>query len=202
MCGGLWEFWNFWAYTKWLYTVPYFEHLKWFEMPPLGFIGFAPFALECSVLVNLLNVARRGRRWEAWDRTGPGTPRWLAIPAVAVALTFNGFVYAGLEVFTVKSVAPTLAEMENVDGVVLEKLGRSGVTRPPLLLRRTATLDGLAALARQSGIPPDDLRALREAARLVDLAGLGAANYNALGRLDITTIGELAQQDPVALFFL
>ncbi len=199
ICGGLWEFWNFWAYTKWLYTVPYFENLKWFEMPPLGFLGFPPFALECYVLVNLLNVARRGRSWEAWDRTGPGAPRWLAIPAIAVALLFNGIVYAGLEALTVKSVAPTLAEMDDLDGDVVDRLGRTGVTAPPLVLRRTATAQGLAALARESGIAPDDLSALREAAGLVDLAGLGAANYNALSALGITTIAALAQQDPVAL---
>ena len=39
VCGGLWELWNYWARTKWIYTVPGFEELKLFEMPVLGFLG-------------------------------------------------------------------------------------------------------------------------------------------------------------------
>lgn len=46
-CGLLWEFWNYWALTKWTYTVPYFGGVKLFEMPVLGFLGFPPFAVEC-----------------------------------------------------------------------------------------------------------------------------------------------------------
>ena len=47
LCGFLWEFWNYWALSKWTYTVPYLGHLKIFEMPVLGFLGFPPFAVEC-----------------------------------------------------------------------------------------------------------------------------------------------------------
>jgi hypothetical protein len=47
VCGLLWEFWNYWAISKWTYTVPYLGHLKLFEMPVLGFLGFPPFAVEC-----------------------------------------------------------------------------------------------------------------------------------------------------------
>ena len=53
ICGLLWEFWNYWAAAKWIYTVPYFAEYKLFEMPILGFIGFPPFALECYVLYHL-----------------------------------------------------------------------------------------------------------------------------------------------------
>jgi predicted flap endonuclease-1-like 5' DNA nuclease len=200
LCGGLWEFWNFWAYTKWLYTVPYFEHLKWFEMPPLGFLGFPPFALECYVLVNLLNAPRRGRMWETWDGTGSGAPRWLAICATSVALVFNAFVYAGIETLTVKSVAPKLADIEGVSEAIASALGQSGVTTPPRLLRRTATPEDRATLARASGLGLETLTAVRQAALLVDLKGLGAANYNALRRLGIGTVEELARQDAGALF--
>ncbi|MFL5735652.1 MAG: hypothetical protein ACJ78Q_21045 [Chloroflexia bacterium] len=45
-CGVLWEFWNFWAFPKWYYTVPYVGFLKVFEMPVLGYLGYGPFALE------------------------------------------------------------------------------------------------------------------------------------------------------------
>ncbi len=47
VCGVLWEFWNYWAITKWTYTVPYLGDIKVFEMPVLGYLGFPPFAVEC-----------------------------------------------------------------------------------------------------------------------------------------------------------
>jgi hypothetical protein len=56
LCGLMWEFWNFWAGTKWVYMVPFFGSWKVFEMPVLGFLGFPPFALECWILYHLLRV--------------------------------------------------------------------------------------------------------------------------------------------------
>lgn len=50
ICGLLWEFWNYWATTKWIYTLPFLQHPKLFEMPMAGFLGFLPFAVECYVL--------------------------------------------------------------------------------------------------------------------------------------------------------
>ena len=47
VCGVLWEFWNYWALSRWTYTVPYLGHVKLFEMPVLGYLGYPPFALEC-----------------------------------------------------------------------------------------------------------------------------------------------------------
>ncbi|MGR3178517.1 MAG: hypothetical protein ACUZ8E_10715 [Candidatus Anammoxibacter sp.] len=46
VCGLLWEFWNYWSATKWVYTAPFTHDIKIFEMPIIGFIGFAPFAWE------------------------------------------------------------------------------------------------------------------------------------------------------------
>jgi hypothetical protein len=57
VCGLLWEFWNYWATTRWTYSVPYLGHLKVFEMPVLGYLGFPPFALECYAMYHWL----RGR---------------------------------------------------------------------------------------------------------------------------------------------
>src|SRR6185295_3618624 len=36
VCGVLWELWNYWAATRWTYTVPYLGGVKIFEMPVLG----------------------------------------------------------------------------------------------------------------------------------------------------------------------
>ncbi|MBI2162020.1 MAG: hypothetical protein HYU25_16865 [Candidatus Rokubacteria bacterium] len=65
LCGVLWEFWNYWALTKWTYSLPYAGDLKLFEMPVLGYLGFPPFALECFAMYHWL----RGRLGE-----GPRTP--------------------------------------------------------------------------------------------------------------------------------
>jgi hypothetical protein len=57
ICGGFWEFWNFWAGIKWVYTVPWpFNKIKIFEMPCLGFFGFPPFALECYAMYHFLRA--------------------------------------------------------------------------------------------------------------------------------------------------
>jgi len=50
ICGLLWEFWNYWAGAKWHYTVPILGHVKIFEMPVLGYLGFPPFAVECHAM--------------------------------------------------------------------------------------------------------------------------------------------------------
>ena len=60
VCGALWEFWNYWAATRWTYAVPYLGGIKIFEMPVLGYLGFPPFALECYAMYHWLR-GRLGR---------------------------------------------------------------------------------------------------------------------------------------------
>jgi hypothetical protein len=63
VCGFLWEFWNYWALSKWTYTVPYFGNVKIFEMPVLGYLGFPPFAVECWVIyIFLRSLLPPGKR--------------------------------------------------------------------------------------------------------------------------------------------
>jgi hypothetical protein len=63
ICGGLWEFWNYWARAKWIYTVPILGDIKIFEMPVLGYFGFPPFALECfAMYVFIRRLVWRGSR--------------------------------------------------------------------------------------------------------------------------------------------
>ena len=50
VCGLLWELWNYWGGTKWIYNVPILPDVKIFEMPILGFGGFPPFAVECFAM--------------------------------------------------------------------------------------------------------------------------------------------------------
>ena len=63
LCGVVWEFWNYWCGTKWIYNVPILPEVKIFEMPILGFGGFPPFAVECFAMYVLV----RGLLWRgAW----------------------------------------------------------------------------------------------------------------------------------------
>ena len=55
ICGFLWEFWNYWSLTKWVYSVPFFEKGKIFEMPLAGYAGFLIFSLGTIAFKNFLN---------------------------------------------------------------------------------------------------------------------------------------------------
>jgi hypothetical protein len=49
LCGFLWEFWNYWSLTKWVYHLPFlgaWEQYKYFEMPVPGLAGFIAFGIE------------------------------------------------------------------------------------------------------------------------------------------------------------
>jgi hypothetical protein len=61
VCGFLWEYWNSWAETRWVYRIPFPTVFRIFEMPLLGFLGFGPFALECFCMYE---TCRR-----VWRRT-------------------------------------------------------------------------------------------------------------------------------------
>ncbi|MBN1898713.1 MAG: hypothetical protein JW827_08050 [Spirochaetes bacterium] len=60
VCGFLWEFWNYWALTKWKYSVPILSHIKIFEMPIPGYFGFPAFAVELYLMYNFFQVLYPG----------------------------------------------------------------------------------------------------------------------------------------------
>jgi hypothetical protein len=43
--GFFWEMWNFYSLPKWIYTIPYVDFWKVFEMPIIGYLGYLPFGL-------------------------------------------------------------------------------------------------------------------------------------------------------------
>ena len=67
VCGILWEFWNYWAGTKWIYNVPYLQRPKVFEMPLAGFLGFMPFAVEVYAFWQLLLYLAGKRPAAGWS---------------------------------------------------------------------------------------------------------------------------------------
>jgi hypothetical protein len=63
VCGLLWEFWNYWALAKWTYHLPFLgsmEHVRYFEMPVIGLLGFIPFGLECWVMWQSMRIPLDG----------------------------------------------------------------------------------------------------------------------------------------------
>ena len=50
VCGRLWEFWNYWARARWIYTFPISQQWKIFQMPVPGYLAFPVFALECFAM--------------------------------------------------------------------------------------------------------------------------------------------------------
>lgn len=53
--GLVWESLNSGCERGWIYTVPFFEHPKLFEMPLPGYLGYVPFLLEAGAALSLLD---------------------------------------------------------------------------------------------------------------------------------------------------
>lgn len=73
-CAFFWEMWNFFAYPKWVYTVPWVNFLHIFEMPLLGYGGYLPFALEIYALYHLV-VGLLGQKTSNYLRIAPEEKR-------------------------------------------------------------------------------------------------------------------------------
>ncbi len=170
--GILWESFNSVARGKWIYTVPFLEHVKLFEMPPIGFVGFTFFALEVWSLYHLLLPRTESR-------------------TLAPSLLFAVLVLAGMDRLTVSSTTPLLADLPGVTNDVGSRLQRAGYTDLFRLARAP-----VAELAYRAGISPDEARAAREAARLSTLRGIGTRHAAALIASGIGTVEALAQADP------
>src|SRR5213083_1465719 len=170
--GVLWEAYNVGSRGKWIYTVPFLEHMKIFEMPPIGFLGFTFFALEVWSLYHLLA-----------PRTRPRT----VLPSVAVA----ALVLAGIDHWTVSSVTPRLGDLPGISDEVRGRLQDAGW--PDVFrLARTPT----AELAYRARITPEAAQVARQAARLSTLRGIGTRHAAALIAGGIATVEALAQADP------
>lgn len=185
ICGLMWEAWNYLAVGRWVYTVPYLDRVKLFEMPPLGFLGFPPLAVA-------------GYAFLAW-LDGAGRRAGAALRAAAAALTL----VAGLAVLgamdreTVAAVVPRLEGVLPLDAAARAALRHHGERSVRALARLPAA--ALPAVAREAGIDPEALAKARAWARLARLKGLGNENVARLWALGIRDVADLARQDPAAL---
>ena len=55
ICGFFWEMWNVNSFAHWEYTVPFVDRFQIFEMPLLGYAGYLPFGVECTVIASLIS---------------------------------------------------------------------------------------------------------------------------------------------------
>ncbi len=141
LCGFLWEFWNFWAGSKWIYTIPYFDFFKVFEMPVLGFLGFAPFALECWLFYQLALVLRQRL---------PSAGLGARISLVAISLVYCLLVFQGIERWTVHEYRSFIASAKataspNIVFLYIDDLGWRDAGFMGSTYYRTPHLDRLAS---------------------------------------------------------
>lgn len=196
LAGLLWESLNFWARAKWIYTVPFFEEFKLFEMPLLGFGGFPPFALECAVLYRLLVYERLAPAFGIYGqvratRLAPGA-RALAVGLALVAiLAIDRYEY-----LTMASVTPKVERVESLDGptkTVLRELGAVYLTD----LEGWSGRELWAAL--DSELNAEQTEDLRRLSALYLHEGIGVDSGNMLVRAGIGSLEELAQAGDIEL---
>jgi hypothetical protein len=126
--GFLWETYNHWARGKWIYTVPLLEDLKWFEMPPLGFVGFPFFALEAWAMYH-------------------ARPRWSPI-VVLMTLVFSGATLLGMERWTISSTVPPPSVWEHASTDQSARLATlRGIGTEHAFVLRAAGVSSVCALA-------------------------------------------------------
>src|SRR5207245_24250 len=144
--GVLWESFNGLARARWIYTVPFLEHWKIFEMPLVGFLGFPFFALEV---------------WSLYHVLAPRTTLRTVAASVLLAL----LVLTGIDARTVSSTTPQLADLPGVTNGVIYRLRDAGWTDVFRVAGANGG-DGLAHPSRDQQHFPGRLPAFELAVRL------------------------------------
>ncbi|HMK75649.1 MAG TPA: DUF4332 domain-containing protein [Thermodesulfobacteriota bacterium] len=203
ICGFLWEFWNFWALSKWVYTVPFFWKGKGFEMPFLGFLGFPPFAVQAYAMYNFLSLFRSGRGWEEstcrLNREQKTRPLTIILTAILIA-SFSVLIFRAIDSYTVDSYYPRLEDAYWIESQYRRELPKVGITSLDDLISKTKEKDERDELALRLLIPKEVLIQWVEKARLVQLKGLGVENLRLLDGVGIESIFALAREDPQNLY--
>jgi predicted flap endonuclease-1-like 5' DNA nuclease len=202
VCGMLWEFWNFWASTKWVYTVPFFEELKLFEMPLLGFLGFPPFTVECYSIYNFISLFRHQRGWEE-DSYGLNRHKkvhfFLMVMTVVTGIFFCAITFHAMDTKTVNSYWSSVADLQGIPPAAADLLASSGIRTPGALLAVSYSRADRERLAQRLSVPVADIESWRHYAELSELKGMGARNATMLIQAGIKDSISLAAQDPATL---
>jgi hypothetical protein len=202
VCGVLWEAWNYGARAKWIYTVPFFEDGKLFEMPWPGYFGFPVFAVEAYVMYNCLSLFRFGRGWErATFRLSPRarTRKTTAVLAGILIACFSVLIFRTLDERTVDSFYPRVEDAYWIPSPYLERLPRMGIATLDDLLQKGANRKDQEELSLRLLVPKEELTPWIERARLARLKGLGVKNLELLETEGIQTVSELARRHATEL---
>jgi hypothetical protein len=202
ICGFLWEFWNFWARSKWIYTVPFFDRSKGFEMPWLGFLGFLPFAIEAYVMYNFISLFRFGRGWEESSyRLNPErkTRVLTGLLTALLILAFSILIFREIDDKTVDSYYPRIEDAYWIDPQYRKELPQVGVFTFGDLLRKTRDRQERDEMALRLLVPKEDLVKWIEKAELVHLKGMGIESLHLLEGVGVGSVSSLAAEDPERL---
>jgi hypothetical protein len=203
ICGFLWEFWNFWAQSKWIYTVPFFDESKGFEMPALGFLGFPPFTVQVYVMYNSISLLRSGRGWEEstyqvypMRKTRPLT--WIL--TIILMVSFYVLLFRSIDHKTVDSYYPRLKDAYWIDLTFRKELPKVGIATPDDLLSLTKEKKEREELALRLFIPKEELTRWVDKTRLVQLKGIGVENLKLLEGVGVHSVSDLATENPEGLY--
>ena len=199
IAGLFWESLNFWARAKWIYTVPFFEDIKLFEMPVLGFFGFPPFAVECACLYRFLVWHRLAPAFGAYTQQKPGPVQpgaavvssgrpIAALAGAALAIAFSLAVHVGVDRWTVASLTPRVAQVEALPAATRTALADVGV-------HYLTDLEGHGAGELwervEAGLGARQTADVRRVASLYLHEGIGVRHGNLLVRAGFTSLGSL-----------
>ncbi|NIQ38288.1 MAG: DUF4332 domain-containing protein [Proteobacteria bacterium] len=199
ICGGLWEFWNFWARTKWVYTVPFFDEFKLFEMPVLGFLGFPPFAVECYAIYSFISLFRHKRGWEEdTARLHRQRRTSLSLRIVTGLSIFVFYVLSAraIDRYTVGSTVPLLDDFPSLTQNEKDDLEQLEIHTVDDLLYEVRGPGRYERIQKILDSPPGRLEELLKKARLIELKGLGIKYFLLLQKAGIDSVEMLAQEEP------
>jgi len=201
MCGFLWELWNFWALAKWIYTVPFFEEMKGFEMPLPGFLGFPPFAIEAYVMYNFVSLFRFHRGWEesSHQPSEEKTRTFIIVLTTILMLSFFLLIFREIDRKTVDSYEPHLTDAYWIHPYYLMELPRVGVADLEDLLSKTREKREREELALRLLVPKEELLGWIDRTELAQLKGIGIENLRLLEVASIHSVSSLASEDPEKL---
>ena len=188
MAGGFWEFFNFWARARWIYTVPGFDEWKLFEMPLLGFVGFPPFALECACAYRLLVWYRLAPAFGALTQRGPARGPLTFVVAITIAMLISVSGYVAVDRVIVTSRTPRVADVLPLTGNQQAALASAGVTHLTQLVGwgSAGTWKDLQAILK-----PDEEGSLARITALYLHQGIGTTYGNRLAAAGITSLSQL-----------
>ena len=203
ICGFLWEFWNFWAHSKWVYTVPFFEKMKGFEMPFLGFLGFPPFTVQAYVMYSFISLFRFQRGWEESNyrlNLGKKTRTLTTVLTAILLVSFSILIFRAIDLKTVDSYEVRLKDAYWIEPHYRKELPKVGITNLDDLLSKTKEKKDRDELALSLLISKEELTYWVERTRLVQLKGLGVENLRLLEGVGIHSISALSAEDPELLY--